>query len=110
MIDPVTINTQMAAIVSDGSSFTVAPGQIVMYPGDTVTFNNLTRDKATIIFPDEHIFGKNMLAIEPGMKASAVVSADFNMFGSYPYAIYFPGPRVFAHASMPIIIIYPRKD
>ncbi|MEW5924544.1 MAG: hypothetical protein AB1746_11210 [Candidatus Zixiibacteriota bacterium] len=109
MIDPVT-NTQLAAIVSDGSSFTVAPGQITLYPGDTVTFNNLTRDHATIIFPDERIFSMNMLSIGPGMKDSAVVPLDFNMFGSYPYAIYFPAQRVFAHASMPIIIIYPRKD
>lgn len=110
MIDPVTVNNQLAAIVSDGSSFTVAPGQITLYPGDTVTFNNLTHDPAVIIFPDERIFGTNMLSIEPDNKASALVPVEFNMFGSYPYAIYFPNQRVFAHASMPIIIIYPRKD
>lgn len=109
MIEPVIVN-RLAAIVSDGNSFTVAPGQITMYPGDTVTFNNLTREQATVIFPDERIFGKAMLSIDPGMKDSATVSAEFNKFGSYPYAIYFPDSRIFAHASMPIIIIYPRKD
>jgi hypothetical protein len=104
-----TSSVQTVALVTDGSSFTVAPGQAVAYPGDQIVFHNLTNEPATIIFPDDRLFGKTTFPADPGGTASADISDKFALFGSYPYAVYFPNRREFAHASMPIIIIYPTK-
>ncbi|RKX31921.1 MAG: hypothetical protein DRP46_02320 [Candidatus Zixiibacteriota bacterium] len=105
-----TTPKKTVAVVTDGESFTVAPGQVTMYAGDTVEFHNLTGQEMTIIFPEINIFGKNMVATAPDETVSLTIPEGFTKYGSYPYAVYFQSRRVFAHASMPIIIIYPRRD
>jgi len=109
-METVTTNTQDVALVTDGGSFTVAPGMAILYVGDTITFHNLTKENATVIFPDPRLFGGSMDNVGPNQKLSKVIPDTFKDFGSYPYAVYYPDRREFAHASMPIIIIYPRKD
>ena len=98
------------ALVNDSGSFSVAPGQVTTYVEDSITFNNLCKDDAVVIFPEEYIFGKTRIEVPAGGKATETIPADCTDFGSFPYAVYYPGRREFAHASMPIIIIYPRRD
>jgi len=98
------------ALVSDSGSFSVAPGQVTTYVEDSITFNNLCKDDAVVIFPEEHIFGKMRIEVPAEGKTTVTIPGSFVAFGSYPYAVYYPARREFAHASMPIIIIYPRRD
>jgi hypothetical protein len=107
MID--STNQTVVAIVSDGSRIMAAPGMAPIHAGNQLVFHNLTREAATIIMPDDRIFGTNLFTVDANAQISLTVPENFDLFGSYPYAIYFRQLREFAHASMPIIIIYPKK-
>ena len=106
----VTPENHNIAMVADSGSFMVAPRQISAYVEDSITFNNLCKEDAVIIFPEEHVFGKTRIEVPAGGNTTETIPADFADFGNYQYAVYYPARREFAHASMPIIIIYPRRD
>ena len=114
---PKSCSEYTVAVVLEGSSFTVVPGDLLTKQGDRVFFQNLTDSAVTVLFPDESLFGKAVVAkLNPNAETSGTVesrrSADDYLIvgseaqGSYPYAVYYHGRKEFAHRSaMPRIIV-----
>ena len=129
---PTSWNEYTVAIVLEGSSFTVVPGDLLANEGDRVIFRNLTDNVVTILFPDANLFGETVVieldplgsgdpgsqivSWQPGADIAKTVSArssENNCLivsdqaqGCFPYAVYYHGGKEFAHRSaMPRIII-----
>lgn len=70
-------------------------------------FTNKTNDKITLIFPTEELFGYNFIEIPPNMifKSKTILPTSKGIF---EYQVYCHEGHEFAHASVPVLIIYPK--
>jgi hypothetical protein len=93
------------AIIDEGSSCKITPGEILAAKVDTVSFHNLTGDDITIMFPDGNLFGKTTYPIKFD---EAIILPVFNQAVKqvYTYTVYCNRIQGFAHATIPRIIIY----
>ena len=125
-------NEHTVAIIVEGNSFTVVPGDLLANEGDRLIFRNLTKSAVTALFPDENLFGETVVLeldpVESSISGSQIVSwkpgkdisrtvgsrhsidnsltVSQDAEGSFPYAVYYRGGKEFAHRSaMPRIII-----
>jgi hypothetical protein len=105
MLDP---QSHVVAIYDESDTCAVAPGQLLAAIGDSVIFTNLTHGQVTLVFPDNSLFGStDLVKLEAGTDTVLVINEM--EAGSYPYTVYRNSKKEFAHASIPIIIVYPRK-
>jgi hypothetical protein len=94
-------------------SFRVVPRVVRARPGDTIKFRlQLSGDepgKAWVLFPEDAPFGTPRIEVDPADERT-VPDVGVDVISDYEYAVYcVMGDRhEFAHASVPIIIIYPR--
>jgi hypothetical protein len=96
-------------IVPDGggSSWRVDPREVHAYSRDKVTFRNGSKGRVSIMIPDAGLFGQDeMIPIEPGNQEERIILGHSEET-RYPYVAYCHNSKEFAHASIPIIIIYP---
>lgn len=95
-------------IYREGQSLTVAPKQRDAENEDSIVFLNATGEELTVSIPDPELFGTARTFDLPAHGSAGPFPIEAAASGGYPYAAYSKNTREFAHASVPIIIIYPR--
>lgn len=70
-------------------------------------FTNKTNDKITLIFPTEELFGYNFIEIPSSLTFKAKTQFATSK-GIFEYQVYCYEGNEFAHASIPVLIIYPK--
>jgi len=97
------------AFCAQGRTLRVVPGQREVEAGDWVVFYNLYKGPVNVLIPSDDLFGKTMIfTLKRGGKSDAFQVVK-GALGCYPYAVYDPLAREFGHASVPIIIVYPKQ-
>jgi hypothetical protein len=97
------------AIYREEKSLTVAPRQRDADAGDQIVFVNLTQEPMMVSIPDGGLFGgPEVFPVAPDGGSAGPFPVQDSALGGYPYAVYSVATREFAHASAPIIIIFPR--
>lgn len=101
----------MVAIVTEGGYQYAVPYGLLAQSGESVFFQNLSKDPVLLLFPEEDLFDKPQLSLAPGEHAALVISKGKEP-GGYPYIVYnkikktvsvFTG--YYAAAAIPKIII-----
>lgn len=111
MIDASKPKKHTAKIRPDGHSRCVEPRELYTIDGDGVEFLNDTDGTVTIIVPDQRVFGTSMMVtLKPGEQSGSYQVTERTEPASFPYTAYCHDTKEFAHASVPIIIIYPRAN
>jgi len=100
--------TYSIGIYSDGNSLSVAPGQLQVARGSKLVFHNFHSNMVIVSTPDQGLTGKPETVPVTAGSDSAEITVSSDAEGPYPYTVYDPLARDFAHASVPIIIVYPR--
>jgi len=95
----------VVTVIKEGSCGMIKPAEVLLGEGDNVTFYNLTGDPITVMFPDEDLFGQNVLDIDTDPSEPLTVSKKAEL-GSFPYSVFCHGINDFAHASLPRLIVY----
>ena len=70
-------------------------------------FTNKTNSEITLIFPTEELFGYNFIEIPPKVayKKKTILTTSNGIF---EYQVFCHEGQEFAHASVPVLIIYPK--
>ena len=71
-------------------------------------FTNKTNDAMTLIFPTTDVFGFNFIEIPAGLTFKSKTQSS-TAKGIYEYQVFCHEGQEFAHASVPVIIIYPKR-
>lgn len=101
-------STQKMSVSGTIGNFNVSIREIQGVVDTTIFwFTNKTKDKITLIFPTTDVFGYNFIEIPAGLTFKSK-SESTTVPGVYEYQVFCDEGREFAHASVPIIIIYPK--
>jgi len=85
----------------------VTPGEIVVNPGNIISFTNQTEGYVHIQFADHRVHSKS-ITVPPGSTPHEV-AVPAGLRGCFPFAVFCQSVHDFAIAgSMPIVIIVPR--
>ena len=70
-------------------------------------FTNKTKSKITLIFPTEELFGYNFIDIPANFvyKEKTILTTSKGIF---EYQVFCHEGQEFAHASVPVLIVYPK--
>lgn len=93
------------AVIKEGSSCKITPGDVLARRIDAISFNNMTDGKITVMFPDDNLFGKPVFSID-SRRAEQIPVRNNAELKVYTYTVYCDSIQDFAHASIPRIIIY----
>jgi len=101
--------THKIGIYAEGSALRITPGQREVEQGDEIVFHNFHKGPVIVMLPDTELLGKTeMITLWDKGSQSPPLTVTGTAIGPYPYAAYDPVAKEFAHASVPIIIVYPK--
>ncbi len=99
------MNYHVVTIDISDQECTLAPIDLQVNIGDSVIFQNLTKGRVIVFFPNGDLFGQNTCEIDPDKKSSVTVGNV--AFDSYPYTVYCDCVDRFSNrAARPRIIVF----
>jgi hypothetical protein len=105
-----TPKTHRIGIYAEGGVLRIAPAQCDVEQEDRVVFSNLYAGTVVVMLPDIELFIEPDQTFELAAGGSRQLTVETAALGPYPYAVYDPGAKQFAQASVPIIIVYPKAN
>lgn len=106
-----TSKSHVVALATDGTYYRIEPNVTLAVPGDRVAFQNLSGCKATLLFPENSLFGKTEIPMEIGGKVTLDIPGKYVEPGAYTYSAFFHGNLTKAtNDYQPAIIVYIEEE